>query len=92
VTSYSASRFVTTRILQTSCNVVSQIATRPRDNRTGKFAADDFTSQLPSSGCVYVVEVGKHGININFADVWWNLTSSGKLESKLLLLYFNDEI
>jgi hypothetical protein len=78
--------------LQTPCNVVSQIATLPRDNRTGKFVADDFTSQLPSGGCVYVVEVGKHGININFGHVWWNLTSSGKLVNKLLLLYFNDEI
>jgi len=82
VTSYSVSGFVSARILQTPCNVVSQIATRPRDNRTGKFAADDFTSHLPSSGCVYVVNVGKHGININSGDVWWNLTSSGKLENK----------
>lgn len=77
MTSYSVRRFVTSRILQTPCNVVSQIANRPRDNRTGKFVADDFTYQLPSSGCVYVVEVGKHGININSGNVWWNLTSSG---------------
>ena len=90
MTSYSVSRFVTTRILQTPCNVVSQIATRPRNNRTGKFVADDFTSQSPSGGCVYVVQVGKHGININFGDVRWNLTSSGKLENKLRLLYFSD--
>lgn len=92
MTSYSVSRFVTTRILQTLCNVVSQIATRPRDNKTGKFVANVFTSQLPSGGCVYVVEVGKHVININFGDVWWNLARSGKLENKLLMLYFNDEI
>lgn len=88
MTSYSVSRFVTTRILQTPCNVVSQIATRPRDNRTGKFVADYFTFQLPSSGCVYVVEVGKHGININFADVWWNLTSSVKLQNKTHFVVF----
>lgn len=70
MTSCRVSRFVTARILQTLCNVVSQIANRPRDNRTGKFVADDFTSQLPSSGCVYVVKVGKHGMNINSGDVW----------------------
>jgi hypothetical protein len=82
VTSYSVRGFVSARILQTACNVVSQIVTRPRDNRTGKFVADDFTSHLPFSGCVYVVEVGKHGINTNSGDVWWNLTKSGKLENK----------
>lgn len=78
MTSYSVSRFVTTRILQTSRNVVSQIATRPRQNRSGKSVADDFTSQRPSGGCVYFVEVGEHGININLGDLWWNLTRSGK--------------
>jgi hypothetical protein len=82
VTSYSVSGFVFVRILQTPCNVVSQIATRPRDNRTGKFVADDFTSHLLSSCRVYVVKVGKHGININSGEVWWNLTNNGKLENK----------
>lgn len=57
VTLFSVIRLVTTLLLRNSHNVVSQIVSRERDSRTGKFVADDFASQLPSSRYVCVVEV-----------------------------------